>query len=50
MSDNYFYPKELKKLRACTGCGMIKSESQVKFKTIKNNNNTDFIFKLLTND
>ena len=29
MSDNYFYPKELKKLRACTGCGMIKTESGV---------------------
>lgn len=29
MNENHCYPKEMKKLRACTGCGLIKTESQV---------------------
>ena len=33
MTDYHSFPKELKKLRACTGCCLIKTESQVIFKT-----------------
>ncbi len=27
--EEYSFPKELKKLRACSSCGLIKTESQV---------------------
>jgi hypothetical protein len=30
MTEEYSYPNKLKKLRACRGCKMIKTEDQVK--------------------
>jgi hypothetical protein len=38
--EEYSFPKELKKLRACSSCGLIKTESQVKI--------INLIMKLLT--